>query len=136
MPKVQTVSEMNPEQVLKGVAQFDTSTLENFFGQVSHLLARRKAPNVPQREVELLELIGNYLPSGIQSRYKELNNRLHDAIITDLEHREFLALVDQVELADASRLQVLVELAQLRGVSLDALMEQLGLRQPIYAYPN
>lgn len=43
------------------------------------------------------------------------------------EPSQFLALVDQVELADAKRLQYLIELAQLRGVPLPTLMNQLGL---------
>jgi hypothetical protein len=114
MPKVQVVSEMNLDQVLNGVAQLDTETLEEFLQQVSHLLARISHP----------------LPPAIQARYRELNAKLHDEIITEAEHQEFLRLVDEVELADARRLQRLIELAQLRGVSLDTLMEQLGLRVP------
>jgi hypothetical protein len=133
MPKVQVVSEMNLDQVLNGVAQLDTETLEEFLQQVSHLLARRKAPSVPQREVELLQQISHSLPPATQARYRELNAKLHDEVITEAEHQEFLRLVDRVELADAKRLQHLIELAQLRGVSLDTLMEQLGLRVPAYA---
>jgi hypothetical protein len=107
--------------------------LEEFLQQVSHVLARRKALSVPQREVELLQQISHSLDPAIQARYRELNAKLHDEVITEAEHQEFLRLVDRVELADAKRLQHLIELAQLRGVSLDTLMEQLGLRVPAYA---
>jgi len=135
MPKVQVVSEINLDldQVLNGVSQLDTLTLEEFLQQVSRLLAHRKAPSLPQREVELLQQISQHPTPKIRSRYDELNTKLHQGIITEDEHQEFLALVDQIELADAKRLQHLIELAQLRSLSLDALMEQLGLRVSIYA---
>lgn len=127
MPKAQVIAETTLDQVLTGAAQLDTVALEEVLQQVSRLLARRKAPSVPQREVELLQQISHHLSPTIRARYHELNIKLHDGIISDDEHQEFLGLVDQVELADAKRLQYLIELAQLRGVSLTALMTQLGL---------
>ncbi len=134
MPKVQVISEINLDldQLLSGVAQLDTSSLTDFQQQVSRLLARRKAPSVSQREVELLQQISRRLPSTTQQRYEELNAKLHEETISTAEHQELLALIDQIELGDATRLQHLVELAQLRGVALAVVMDQLGLRAPIY----
>lgn len=127
MPKAQVIAETTLDQVLTGAAQLDTVALEEVLQQVSRLLAHRKAPSVPQREVELLQQISNYLAPAVRVRYHELNAKLHNEVITEAEHQEFLTLVDQVELADAKRLQSLLELAQLRGVSLATLMKQLGL---------
>jgi hemerythrin superfamily protein len=58
---------------------------------------------------------------------------LHAETITDEEQSELLRLVEQIEEADAERLRRLVELAQLRQVPLDALLDQLGLCRPTYA---
>lgn len=127
MPKVQMIADTKLDQVLNGVAQLDTMALEEVLQQVSRLLARRKAPSVPQREVELLQQISNYLSPAVRIRYHELNVKLHNETITETEHQEFLVLVDQIEVADAKRLQHLIELAQLRGVPLATLMSQLGL---------
>jgi hypothetical protein len=127
MPKVQMIADTKLDQVLNGVAQLDTMALEEVLQQVSRLLARRKAPSVPQREVELLQQISNYLSPAVRTRYHELNVKLHNETITETEHQEFLVLVDQIEVADAKRLQHLIELAQLRGVPLATLMTQLGL---------
>ena len=41
--------------------------------------------------------------------------------------------VDAIEQADADRLKYLLELAQLRSTTLDALMDQLGIRRPVHA---
>ncbi|MGF1567543.1 MAG: hypothetical protein ACFCVD_05670 [Nodosilinea sp.] len=57
----------------------------------------------------------------------------HEAIAPE-EHPELLQLIDVVEQADAARIEALVELAQLRGVTLPDLMTQLGLQPPtVYA---
>ncbi len=70
----------------------------------------------------------------IQKRYMELQTKLHHETISADEHQELLALIDRLELVDATRLQALLELAQLRQVSLQELMRQLGIHppQPIY----
>lgn len=70
------------------------------------------------------------LPEDTQSRYNELRAKLQAETITPDEHQELLSLVDTVEQADADRLQSLIELAQLRQLSLTDLMSQLGIRPP------
>jgi hypothetical protein len=53
--------------------------------------------------------------------------------LSEAEQSELLSVIDQIELGDAERLGCLIELAQLRGVTLDALMKQLGIHAPAYA---
>ncbi len=121
-------------QLLSGVAQLETAELEEFVGQVNSLLAQRKAPSLPKRETELLEQINQGLPESIQQRYDALQLKLPAEVITTEEHQELLGLIDTVEQASADRLQALIELAQLRQVPLDVLMNHLGIpQQPVYA---
>jgi hypothetical protein len=49
------------------------------------------------------------------------------------EHQELLHLIDQIELADAERMQHMITLAQVRQISVDVLMHQLGIHPPAYA---
>jgi len=133
MPKVQVVSQIDLAEVLDSVAQLDIRELEQFAFQLNRVLAQRKAPSLPKRETELLQQINQGLPIPIRQRYEELNAKLHDETLTTEEHAEFLTLIDQMELADAERLKRLIELAQLRSISLDTLLDQLGIRPPIYA---
>ena len=132
MATVQVTSEINIEldKVLDGVAKLDTPELGRFLSQVSILLARRKAPSIPKREAELLQKINQGLPTAFQHRYDELTTKLQADTITSAEHQELLRLIDQIELADAERVQHLIELAQLRNLSLDELMNQLGIHHP------
>jgi hypothetical protein len=51
-------------------------------------------------------------------------------VLTPEEYDELLRLTDEVEAHDTRRVENLVKLAQLRQVTLDQLMEDLGLRPP------
>ncbi len=53
--------------------------------------------------------------------------------LTQEEHQELLAFTAQIEKADAERMKYLAELARIRGVSLDLLMEELEIHPPAYA---
>ncbi len=88
----------------------------------------------PPSETALLQAIYQGIPIAIQQRYDELREYLHEESLTTDEHQELLQLVDVVEQCEVDRLEKLIELAQLRNVSLDELMQQLNLkRSPSYA---
>jgi hypothetical protein len=135
MPKVHVTSqiEIDLDEVLHGLARLGTKELEQFVEKAIALQAQRRAPSLPKNETELLQQINRGLPADIRQRYDALNAKLHDEAITPQEHEELLTLIDRLELADAERMQRLVALAQIRGVSVDTLMEQLGIRRTTYA---
>ena len=135
MPKVQVVSqvELDFDEVLKGVERLETKELEQFLTQVMAIRAQRRAPSLPQEEAELLQKINQGVPPKVRSRYDELHEKLLDETLTPDEQQEFIGISDQIEFADAERLKHLVLLAQLRNVTVDTLMDQLGLRRRVYA---
>jgi hypothetical protein len=135
MPKVQVTSqiEIDLDEVLQGLARLGSKELEQFVEKVIALQAQRRAPSLPKDETELLQQINRGLPADVRQRYDALNAKLHDETITPEEHEELLTLIDRLELADAERMQRLVALAQIRGVLVDTLMEQLGIRRTTYA---
>ena len=134
MPTVQVVSVVNIDlhTVLDGVARLDLPELERFASDVNSLVARRKAPYLPQREAALLRKINRGVAPAVRQRYMELHNRLLDETLSGEEHDELLGLIEIIEKADADRLKHLIELAQLRNTTLDALMDQLGIRRSIH----
>jgi hypothetical protein len=135
MSTVQVVSEVKIDltHLLEGIAQLDLVELERFAFDVSSLVARRKAPSLPQREAELLQQINQGLPLPTRQRYAVLHEKLLDETLTTEEHQELGGLIERIEQADVERLTRLIELAQLRSISLDALMTQLGIRRSAYA---
>ncbi|MCB9433489.1 MAG: STAS/SEC14 domain-containing protein [Ardenticatenaceae bacterium] len=132
MTTVQLQSEINIEleKVLDGVAKLDTPDLEKFLTEVSVLLAQRKVANFSKEDARLLQVINQMLPVSVQTRYDQLTDLRRNEKIAPEEYQELLRLVDQVELADANRLAALIELAQLRHLTVDQLMQQLDIQPP------
>lgn len=132
MSTIQLKSEITVDtnEFLGGISQLGVSEIERFLAEVGIILARLKAPSLPTQESTLLRKIGQGLSGTIQKRYDILQGKLLAEEINAEEHQELLGLIDRVEKADADRLQSLIELSQLRQVSLDTVMNQLGIQQP------
>jgi hypothetical protein len=133
MPVVQIEAQLSTKELLKAVTQLSQRELEQFASQVIALTAQRRAPSLPQVESELLLKINQGVPPDIQKRYNELIAKRQAEILTPDEYEELLRLTQQVEKLEARRVEYLAELACLRGTSLTALMENLGIRPPAYA---
>ena len=135
MTTVQFKSEFSIEldQLLTGVAQLDTPDLEKLLVQVRQVLAHRQNPSLPALEIELLQKINQALPEEIQQKYNDLNAKMRSQTITPDEHQDLLKLIDVVEQADGDRLQNLIQLSQLRNISLSELMKHLQIHpQPVH----
>jgi len=127
MSSVQIKSKIELEAILEGIAELDTPELEQFQQQINRLLAQRKAPSLSKTEAALLVKINEGIPEEVLARYTILHEKLQEEAITATEHEEFLQLNAQIEAKNAERLASLIELAQLRGTSVDELMTQLEL---------
>jgi hypothetical protein len=135
MPIVQVEAQLSlsTDELLKAVGQLNPSELEKFAFRVLALEAQRKAPSLPRAEADLLLKINQGVPPEVQERYDELIAKRRVESLTPDEYDELLRLTDQIENAEARRLEHLAELARLRKTSLTALMETLGIRIPAYA---
>ncbi|MBM4257005.1 MAG: STAS/SEC14 domain-containing protein [Deltaproteobacteria bacterium] len=131
MSKVQVASqvEIDIDDLLKGVAQLEPNELEQVVNKLLALQARQRAVSLSKTETDLLEQINQGLPQTVRQRYEELAAKSQEETITPAEHVELLRLTDQIEQADVERPRALIALAELRQVSLDAVMDQLGLRR-------
>lgn len=132
MPVIQLEAQLPTEKLLKAVEQLDEQELEQFASNVNALVAKRKAPSLATHEAELLLKINEGVPATIQQRYNELIALRQTETLTAEQYAELLRLTTQVEQIEAARIQDLAELARLRGMSLTALMESLGITAPAY----
>ncbi len=90
-------------------------------------LARQAAPLSPV-ETELLQHINLGLSEASWQRYHELIARRRAETLTLSEQQELIGLSDQIEEANVRRIEALIELARRRGMPLEALMRQLGIK--------
>ncbi len=84
-------------------------------------------------EASLLQKINQSMAQIEWLRYRELIAKRQAATLTLEEQRELIARSDQIEDANVNRIQYVAELAQIRGTTMPALMQELGLKPAAYA---
>ena len=124
MPTIQ----IETEQLLNAALQMPREELEQFVARLFSLKAREYAPVLSEKETELLLKINQGLPTAMQQRLNELIEKRQSHTITGDELEELIRLTNQVEMFDVERLRHLIDLAHLRGVTLDELINKLGLK--------
>jgi hypothetical protein len=113
---------------LPSVSQIPVNELEYFVRELNALITRRKENNKEYRDRALLSKINQaVLPKGQTERYVSLHLKLENETISESEYQEFMELVAKEELLRNERVKYMIELSQLRGVSLPQVMNSLGL---------
>lgn len=79
-------------------------------------------------EAQLLEKINLGLPAKRWQRFHDLVALREAETLTAQELEELKQLSEQIEQYNAQRLQLLTQLAKLRGVTLPQIMQQLGIQ--------
>lgn len=77
-----------------------------------------------------MEPVSTHLSADLRERIATLRTKREDGSISDSEYDELTHLTDQSEELHADRMAAMVELAKLRGITLPALMDQLGIKFP------
>jgi hypothetical protein len=107
-------------------------------GLLREQLQRRASPDVPPSrcspaETQLLRQIQQGLPEETWRRYHELVARRETETLTDPEQAELVTLADTVEGWNIRRLELASDLARLRGVPWETIVEELHLVRPAHA---
>jgi hypothetical protein len=107
-------------------------------GLLQEQLRRHASPVAPSSlcspaETRLLQQIQQGLPEDTWQRYHELVAKREAEALKDGEQAELVALADTVEGWNVRRLELARELAQLRGVAWDTIIEELHLAAPAHA---
>ncbi len=87
---------------------------------------------VSETEADLLQQINLGLSEETWQRYYQLRNKLQDETLLPDEQQALVSITTQIEAANVGRIEALMKLAELRNTTLDALMDELGLRPPSY----
>jgi hypothetical protein len=125
-------AQVSTDELLKAADQLSQSELNQFLKRLLALHAQRQAPSLPANEADLLRAINQGVPGEVRDRYETLIARRQEGALTSGEHEELLHLTEQVEANDAARAEHLASLARVRGISLGALLHELGIRAPEY----
>ncbi|MFA0783483.1 hypothetical protein [Fervidibacter sacchari] len=109
------------ERLMEAVKKLTPEEFRRFWEQLSAWRA--------EQEQKFLRIIreNSQLPPKKQRRFNQLRRKLRDETISEREYEELLSLWQEVERRNVERLKALIELAKLRGVSVQELMRQLGI---------
>ncbi|HLG16466.1 MAG TPA: STAS/SEC14 domain-containing protein [Blastocatellia bacterium] len=129
----QNIESASRKQLVQAVERLSPAELDDFVDHVAALRARRHAPMLSDDESSLFAVINQALPESDRQRLAELVERRSDEMLTPGEHSELLQLQQRLEALHAARVKALAELARTRGVTLNVVMEQLGIRLPDHA---
>jgi hypothetical protein len=130
MPSIQVETQLSHNKLLETIGQFTQTELDQFVAEVITLRAKRQAPSLSRRESELLAKINQHLTAELQARFDELVAKRQDESLTTAEHEELITLTEPVERIDVEGIEALAQLAKLREISVDELMNQLGIKPP------
>lgn len=103
------------------IDQFISQFLENNFSDGP------SQPFVSAREAVLLQKTNLDIAPETWQLYEVFKKKFQENQLTEEELTQFQDIAEQVEMANANRIEVLAELAQIRNVSLREVMAQLGI---------
>jgi len=122
---------MNPPltvpDLLDSASRLGANEFESFFKELLALRAKRIAPVLSEEENNLIEKIYAKLPSNTTAQYALFSEKRRLGTITPPEYETLLSLVPIVEKYNVERLQYIIKLAELRKLTPQILMNQLGL---------
>jgi len=118
------------EDLVEAAEQLPNDDLESLARRLLQINARRRFPNLSQRESELLDGIVQTATFNGQERYNQLNLDLESRSLTPGEQDELQELTRLSEAQTGRRLALLLELSQLRRVPISKLMKQLQIKTP------
>lgn len=129
MENIQIQPEIDTHRLLHSMAQMPVMELENFIQEVNALIRRKKVQDKTGLDSILLDKINHtILDKKKTERYHVLSYKLEAETMTEAEHDEFMRLTTLEEKLRNQRVKYLIELSQLRAVSLPQLMITLGLK--------
>jgi hypothetical protein len=110
--------------------RLDNRSLDAFISNILYLRIQRNVSDEQKREVMLLKKINKSFSIEQMNRFRVLNEKHAENNITENEYAELGILVEKIERLNVTRLKYLIELAQLRKISVKQLMIQLGISNP------
>jgi hypothetical protein len=87
----------------------------------------RHAPGLPTRETALLLRLQTLFPPEQTHEYQALVQQSDAGTLTEPDREPLLSLIEQRDNLNAERLEIVAELAELRGVSLREMMAEHGI---------
>ena len=121
---------LSSQQIITSVQTMPLDELEKLVGNVLAVRAERVAPHITGEESKLLRKIQKTLPKKSLLKMKELQSLRDNDELSQNGFSELAELIEKLEIIHAERMNAVSDLAELRGVTLQTAMQQIGLSLP------
>lgn len=134
MEKILIQANNNIQSLIGDFSEMPLHDLESFISGLNALVLRKRVADKGKHDKALLLKINQtVLPEQSMERYIFLQDKMELENLSESEYQELLILVTQEEKIRNKRFKYLLELSQLRSISLSELMHSLGLNNLNYA---
>lgn len=121
---------LTADSIAQAAQSLPLTELDTLVQTLTTIRAHRRAPALSQTEADLLKRIETTVPLTALQRRKALRVIQKERALTHDEQEELALLTDEIETAEAHRIDLLSELAGLRGITVPQVARQLGLGRP------
>lgn len=127
-----TQQDLTSQQIISALQTMPLDELEKLVDNALLVRAERVAPHLTGEETKILKIIQTGLPGENLERMKELQKMRDNGNLSPAGFGELAQLIEKLEEIHAERLAAVVQLANLRGVSFQIALDQVGLKLPDY----
>lgn len=120
-------TQISVDQILDKASQLNKQDLERLLTKLNLLRARYTAPSLSKKETNLLKKINAGFPAVKWARIAQLDAKMEFSDLTETEAKEHLILAEELENYTLQRFIWLKQLALLRNISVDEIMEELEI---------
>jgi len=129
MLRISINTEIDGKTLLNSVADLSLNELETFAKELNALIKQKKQKALKSKEDALLSDLNQTVLSKIKhERILELSPKVELETITSEEQKELTKLLEASEILRNKRVEIMIELAHLKAVSLPVIMKELGLK--------
>jgi len=129
MSKVIIPEGIDMKKFVSNASMLEVGTLETMARELNALITRKKSKTTGYRIVQLYQLINEtVLDEDKRVIFNTLNEKLLNETMTKDENRVFLKIAEEEAQLRNKRVEHMIELSQLRGISFQKLMTELGLK--------
>ncbi len=125
---------MSVAEILDTARGLDITKFEYLFSELSAIrIQKSKLPILNGVESQLLTKINYLFDEKKWERLKYLDWKSEFEVLSKKEESELLKLAESYENYSVEKLKYIAQLAEIRQISIDKLMENLGITHKIYA---
>lgn len=123
--------EISTENLLDIVLQMPETEFNQFIEKAKKLRQKSSNPNWSKNEIDLIKKINeSVLSDEEQNRFDELVRKRQSEKISQKELDELISLTEKSEALNVERVKNLITLAKSKKVTLDEIMDKLGIKPP------